>query len=877
MLLLFASTITAVEHATPKQQPSIRVSMSGDDRNSGLSPHEAVRTLRAALERVRERRRLASSEVSHRSQLHYTIQFEAGTYEFGEPVVLTADDSNITISGDRGRATFSGGRRVSAWRSVAKTDPGYQLLSPDARASVMVASIDSLPVGMSCQRTAMALFDLSSAANGTRVVTTQRGANIVFGLASPRANASRVRYVGQFLALSACQEAARAIPNAVAYAYHESAFPDEQWREGCYVRVDRHGDLTPHVGEGEEDIAITSGRIGPSLAVGSWLPRARFIIGSGSVVTRHARGAGTEDEMWFPMAEKQILQLSAPCDAFFPRGSAAPNATYLRVYQTDFNMGVLPISSAVATSTGGCNITTAVAPIYKMGRTPGYCEHGSADHFCYPAQFLDNAIAALTAPGDWALDPHAQLVYYWPSREDAFGKPLLDHVILSTNSELVRVEGDAERPAEGITFEGIRFAFGALAMPSDDDHGGVQHDYAQVDKANALLRLRSTARITVRDCVFEYSDGVGLRADLDARGHTIANSTFRFLGLEALTVAGYGAGRKDASGNNSILHNHIHHIGQTKDDAPAVVLWHTAFNVVAHNYIHDTPSKGVYLGGARDRAFTPETPMRGQAWKMARWDEIPSNITEAVVDPTRGDQGIDPPNTPDDHFFADHKCAPYRYTRGNLVANNTFQRIHAWMDRKFFADGVIYISGTADGAPNQVRNNLFVEIGAPGTGAPINELIYTDGYGGFVEIRGNVAIGAQSATLQLSTWYGHSSVEANVWYSCIDAAALAGADLWTIGGNLILNSSTTRALASDRPCADAKAQPMTQVPRCSVLDASKLHAPNASYLADYSQSYGILCRPQRPSPPVKQLPGLAEFLIAFGREINALGGHTLPC
>ena len=54
---------------------------------------------------------------------------------------------------------------------------------------------------------------------------------------------------------------------------------------------------------------------------------------------------------------------------------------------------------------------------------------------------------------------------------------------------------------------------------------------------------------------------------------------------------------------------------------------------------------------------------------------------------------------PDDGFAADQKCAPFRYTRGNLIANNTLHLIAAWRDRKFFGDGAIYVSGTAGGAP----------------------------------------------------------------------------------------------------------------------------------------------------------------------------------
>ena len=71
----------------------------------------------------------------------------------------------------------------------------------------------------------------------------------------------------------------------------------------------------------------------------------------------------------------------------------------------------------------------------------------------------------------------------------------------------------------------------------------------------------------------------------------VRRSRFLDLGFGAFGIFGYGAGTKDVSGNNTFEGNYIAYVGLAKPDAPAIVLWHTAFNNITGNYVHDTPSK----------------------------------------------------------------------------------------------------------------------------------------------------------------------------------------------------------------------------------------------------------------------------------------------
>jgi hypothetical protein len=171
---------------------------------------------------------------------------------------------------------------------------------------------------------------------------------------------------------------------------------------------------------------------------------------------------GTEDEMWFSQAEKQVLKLGVACETVLPGvnttavANASATAIDLRVYLTDFNMELLPITSIASVnatseaidfpseSAGCCTITTEVEAIYKMGRTPGYCDvsqNATGDHYCYPAHFLENIPGAIAGPSEWAVDTNAGLLYYWPSYANEAGEPVLDAVWVGSNSELIRVEG----------------------------------------------------------------------------------------------------------------------------------------------------------------------------------------------------------------------------------------------------------------------------------------------------------------------------------------------------------------------------------------------------------------------------------------------------
>jgi len=311
----------------------------------------------------------------------------------------------------------------------------------------------------------------------------------------------------------------------------------------------------------------------------------------------------------------------------------------------------------------------------------------------------------------------------------------------------------------------------------------------------------------------------------------VRGCTFAHLGLQAVGIYGGGAGRKDVSGHNALLESHIHHVALSKFDAPAVVLWHTAFNRMAHNHVHDLPSKAVFIGGQRSNSLDPK-PLDGRlsiheaGWLMARWEEIPDHVT---ISGSEGDITVTPAiMTPGDEFAVDRRLAHYRYTRANTIEHNVFANCHAATGTLFFGDGVIYVSGVAANSTddaNAVIGNVLV--GNPtlyGQGGSMYESIYADGFGGALRVEENAVLVGDRGGVQLCTWWGHGTLAANVFDD--------------IGGDITVNIN----------CDGNELFTPTSNLHLDA-DDDDLHDPQPDATKTYAAIYRRVCAPDLPAPP----------------------------
>jgi hypothetical protein len=326
--------------------------------------------------------------------------------------------------------------------------------------------------------------------------------------------------------------------------------------------------------------------------------------------------------------------------------------------------------------------------------------------------WVENILAALDGPGKWVLNTREGRLYLWA----AGGSPG-DAIVAPRIETLIRVEGEpdtqgnADRPAHGFRFEGLTFAHTDRDQWLTTDVS-IQHDWEMWDKDDACLRFRVASDCAVTGCTFRSAGDNGIRADLFAQGLKIRSNLFYDLGAGGVLLCGYGPGTKDVNHGNEIVDNEFYRLGTLMWHSPAIFLWQSGSNLVAHNYIHDLPYNGIVLDGVRPRYFgvpTPKIPeptfppdLREDMHTM-RWLEI--GWARTIED-----------------------TLAFAHTRNNRIEENEVCDV-----MKVLKDGNgIYLSAAGKG--NLLRRNVLYRMnGSPG--------IRTDDDQSYVSITQNVTIG----------------------------------------------------------------------------------------------------------------------------------------
>ena len=302
-----------------------------------------------------------------------------------------------------------------------------------------------------------------------------------------------------------------------------------------------------------------------------------------------------------------------------------------------------------------------------------------------PTTWVENVLALLDEPDEWVLDSQAERLYLWPSSE----KPS-DQIVVPLLTELIRIEGKInyegahDTPVTHLTFRGLTFTHGDRFPWHGKTGWGLQHDWERFDSPSALVRLRGTEKCVVEGCHFTTSGCTGLRLDLHCRKNRVVGNHFEYLGGVGILLAGYGPGTKDVNRQNEVANNLIHYIGELYWGSPAIFVWQSSENRIAHNHIHDTPYAGICVTGRI--MWDPQGV--GECSRTIRWRDvggIEANralvTTDIVKSPT---------------WRQREKCL---HARRNIVERNN---IHDVM--QVTGDGnCIYISGAGTG--NHILEN----------------------------------------------------------------------------------------------------------------------------------------------------------------------------
>ncbi len=199
--------------------------------------------------------------------------------------------------------------------------------------------------------------------------------------------------------------------------------------------------------------------------------------------------------------------------------------------------------------------------------------------------YVEGLVEELDAPGEWVVRTADRELLLKPTVADPDGA----RVTVPVSVGLVVLRGGKGKGLSHTTFEGIRFMEcrgAAVLLDHAHDCEFVACEVSRTEDAGIVLRnLSSRNRIEGCDIAWTGTEGIRLEGIRDtARKRTAALS------------------------DNVIENCHVHHVGTSRNAGGAIDVRPycggniTHDNVFRRNLIHDTPRKGIMMGGVRNIA-----------------------------------------------------------------------------------------------------------------------------------------------------------------------------------------------------------------------------------------------------------------------------------
>jgi hypothetical protein len=222
--------------------------------------------------------------------------------------------------------------------------------------------------------------------------------------------------------------------------------------------------------------------------------------------------------------------------------------------------------------------------------------------------WLENAYAFLTEPGQWYLDRSVNLVYYIPhSGEDL----ATDDVVAGKLEQLVTAAGTLDASGnpqfvENISFQGLTFAYATWLSPSSsigfpELQSGVYRDgSAQGQPTPGAVSFSRARNIAFTRNQFIHLGGAGLNFNAGSQGALIQGNVFEDISGAAITVGDPGdnleADVAKQSLNHTIANNYTTDTGVEYQGSSAILVFYTANTSIANNEIAMAPYTALTLG-----------------------------------------------------------------------------------------------------------------------------------------------------------------------------------------------------------------------------------------------------------------------------------------
>eukprot|EP00937_MAST-01D_sp_MAST-1D-sp2_P000871 g871.t1 len=566
------------------------VAPNGDDAAAGTQ-RAPLRTLARAV--IVSRQRWPAplrGPTAGKDAAAVTIALRAGTYYLADTVELGPADSHLTIQSVGGVATLSGavplGLRRGDW-------------SPAPARFGLPAGVLSAPLA---RNASAALFAVGAGTGSMGVAGLRVGGRRAVRARYPNADPEIDGFGSDLLAAGWVPPAAHG-PGPVEVS------PAQPVRQGIDEYFERY-----------------------ALGVGG--PCARFSPPAGYWCALNATiaGGGDDDDCCpkrgnahpFEVPRGAIVNSTTlPNLARYATAGAGPGAAGLagavlhawRPFHWASWMMELRNASLPAATTAAADGADGAAPATTLTWSRGAFQ-GARGETYGGEMYIENVLAELDAPGEWWLDAggagggaggDTRLFFYPNSSAD------LDAAFEGTRLQrLLAVRGNASAPVLGLRLRGLRFAdAGATFLePHGMPSGG---DWAL--HRGGALHIEGGVGTLVEQCAFERVDGTAVMVTGFNRNVTVQNSTFAFVGENAVALWGDTRGGSyvtdpaqaaalprgfgpDGTGGEQprytrVVGNLAHHVGVWEKQSSFYFQAKSCQNEVSGNIVYDVPRAAV--------------------------------------------------------------------------------------------------------------------------------------------------------------------------------------------------------------------------------------------------------------------------------------------
>jgi Right handed beta helix region len=223
--------------------------------------------------------------------------------------------------------------------------------------------------------------------------------------------------------------------------------------------------------------------------------------------------------------------------------------------------------------------------------------------------WLENAYAFLTEPGQYYLDRSANVMYYIPRASEDMGTADIEAAGLE---QLITGTGTLDGSGapvfvQNLSFEGLTFAYATWLLPNTDTgfaeiYSGVSRDATSTygHRIPAAVTFSRAKNISFVLDTFLHLGGSGLNFDTGSQDAIIQGNVFSDLSGGAITLGDPDDGAQTDPNQQNIGHsinnNYINNTGAEYQGSSAILAFYTANTVIEHNEVANTPYTGLSLG-----------------------------------------------------------------------------------------------------------------------------------------------------------------------------------------------------------------------------------------------------------------------------------------